>query len=419
MEMRVIPLVLAQHAEDVAILWMQRRDAVAAPHFALRHLDRLDLRLAAHLDGLCVGQQSGAAFPRAEDAPLPGALFAEAVVILKTAPAHWPAFMERIAALGREGQEETASALGWVSAADLRGVGKALLDSPAPLQRWLGISACAFHQINPGDGLAALLEDADPAVRARAARTAGELGRLDLKPNCLALLTDPVPLVRFWAAWSAVILGDRGHALALHQTLAATPNPMQMRSLSLALRCLPLDMAYTLLQQLHKDPAQHRVVLQAAGALGEGRYLPWLIKQMTDPKWARAAGEAFAVVTGLDLAYLDLDQKRPAEYDAGPSDDPSDAAVAMDPDQDLPWPDPLKIDAWWRANAVGFTEGVRYFMGEPLNSARCTEVLRSGYQRQRLAAALHLCLLHPGTPVFNTAAPSWRQKRGLAAMQGG
>jgi len=43
-------------------------------------------------------------------------------------------------------------------------------------------------------------------------------------------------------------------------------------------------------------------------------------------------------------------------------------------------------------------------------------VLRTGFQRQRTAAAEWLCLLQPGTPLFNTAAPAWRQQRGLTQM---
>jgi hypothetical protein len=50
-------------------------------------------------------------------------------------------------------------------------------------------------------------------------------------------------------------------------------------------------------------------------------------------------------------------------------------------------------------------------MGEPPSSAHALKVLREGFQRQRSAAALYLCLLKPGTPLFNIAAPAWRQQR--------
>jgi hypothetical protein len=88
----------------------------------------------------------------------------------------------------------------------------------------------------------------------------------------------------------------------------------------------------------------------------------------------------------------------------------------MDPDDSLPWPDPAKIKAWWDANTPRFSEGVRHFMGEPVNLQNCRQVLREGYQRQRVAAAEYLCLLQPGTHLFPTSAPAWRQERWLSKM---
>jgi len=54
-------------------------------------------------------------------------------------------------------------------------------------------------------------------------------------------------------------------------------------------------------------------------------------------------------------------------------------------------------------------------MGEPLNAENCQRVLRTGYQRQRIAAALYLSLLNPGTPLFEWRAPARRQQRLLAS----
>ena len=62
------------------------------------------------------------------------------------------------------------------------------------------------------------------------------------------------------------------------------------------------------------------------------------------------------------------------------------------------------------------TSRKRYLMGEPPFTAHCLDVLKNGFQRQRMAAAIYLCLLKPGTPLFNTAAPAWRQQRLLATM---
>ncbi len=103
--------------------------------------------------------------------------------------------------------------------------------------------------------------------------------------------------------------------------------------------------------------------------------------------------------------------------ETGPTENPEDADVALDRDGDLPWPDPAKVRAWWDGNGQQFLNGTRYFMGEPVTHEHCLKVLKVGYQRQRNAAAHYLCLLQPGTPLFNTSAPAWRQQRWLAKME--
>jgi uncharacterized protein (TIGR02270 family) len=88
----------------------------------------------------------------------------------------------------------------------------------------------------------------------------------------------------------------------------------------------------------------------------------------------------------------------------------------MDPDEGLPWPDVAKVERWWAANSGRFALGTRYFMGAPVTREHCIGVLKNGYQRQRILAAHYLCLLDPGTPLFNTSAPAWRQQRLLAKL---
>jgi hypothetical protein len=49
-------------------------------------------------------------------------------------------------------------------------------------------------------------------------------------------------------------------------------------------------------------------------------------------------------------------------------------------------------------------------------ASRRLNLLKNGFQRQRMAAAIYLCPLKPGTLLFNCAAPAWRQQRLLAQM---
>jgi len=55
----IIANVVLQHAEEAAFLWLLRHAAVAAPHYSLADLGKLDGRVEAHLDGLRIAGPDG------------------------------------------------------------------------------------------------------------------------------------------------------------------------------------------------------------------------------------------------------------------------------------------------------------------------------------------------------------------------
>ena len=79
-----------------------------------------------------------------------------------------------------------------------------------------------------------------------------------------------------------------------------------------------------------------RGALCAAGALGDPTSIPWLIEQMAASALARVGGESFTMITGVDLAYDDLDTDKPEGFEAGPTENPEYENVEMDQDEDLP-----------------------------------------------------------------------------------
>lgn len=413
---QAVPVVIQQHAEEAAILRNIRSVQVRAPHVNLHHLRRLDERIAAHLDGLAVAGEFGTKLCEASlETPGVGEMFAAAVRAIEDRNSRR---LDRLVALAQvlpEGERGLNSAFGWVSASSLQGTIAGLLSAGDPFRRRIGIAVCAMHRVDPGAALDAAIIAADPTLRARALRAAGECGRRDLLPVCLGALADGGTARGFWAASSAVLLGDRGDALRSLIERARLPNPYRELAMRLYLMFADAPAAHALLLSLAKDTAQNmRLLLQGAGIVGGPQYVPWLIKQMEFPDLTRLAGEAFSSITGVDLFALDLDGKPPESVDFGPNDDPEDENVAMDEDDSLPWPDVTRIQAWWDANRQHFQPGQRYFMGEPLNTATSQRVLRDGYQRQRRAAALYLSGLQPATPLFPIAAPAWRQQRWLA-----
>ena len=108
---------------------------------------------------------------------------------------------------------------------------------------------------------------------------------------------------------------------------------------------------------------------------------------------------------------LDLENKPPTDFQSGPTEDPKDEDVSMDPDDNLPWPNPEKVGKWWEKNKGNFATGTRYLLGKPMEVANLNEVLRIGKQRQRAAAAIELAIRQPGTPLFETRMPGFRQRQ--------
>jgi uncharacterized protein (TIGR02270 family) len=413
----VIPVVLSQHAEDLAMLWNSRQILSRSGHIELRRLARIDNRIAAHLDGCVVAGAGGFVYLLAGLAdPTPAAIFSMAAAALES---NDQASLEHVLTAA-EALPDTfaglASAFGWVPRERLAGVVRNLLVSASPFRRRLGFASCRLHGVDPGAILVTALHDPDPGVRAEAFRTAGTIGLVNLLTSCIAAMDDDDPACGFWAAWSAVLFGDRQLALEALSKTGLAPGPHRARAFRLALQAQ--TQAHALLQEIASNPEEIRRVILGSGIVGDPKYVPWLIGHMSNDALTRAAGEAFSLITGVDLALLDLERKPPENVESGPNDDPNDADVEMDADEGLPWPDPERIGRWWAAHSGGFQAGTRYFVGAPVTRAHCIEVLKNGYQRQRILAAHYLCLVERGTPLFNTSAPAWRQQRLLANMMG-
>ena len=242
------------------------------------------------------------------------------------------------------------------------------------------------------------------------------LACIDHREAISAICTTGDPVCRAWAAWTMTLLGNYGSAReALTRLAVASTTPE--RVCELAFQALALSAAHRILQHLRHDVSRLRWLVRGSGITGNPAYASWLIAQMDNISVARVAGEAFSLITGVDLLKAALERPRPANVESGPNDDTNDTNVSMDEDDGLPWPDPEGVQRWWDDNQTRFQPGVRHFMGAPVTREHCIEVLKNGYQRQRILAAHYLCLLNPGTPLFNTSAPAWRQQRLLAEMK--
>jgi len=413
----VIPHIISQHAEEAAFLWLLRDAAVHAPHYDLKDLAKLDDRIEAHLDGLRIAGEAGW---RACEENLsfeePGEVFAAAVVALESQRNDWLEVVYALLEKVPETKRAFISALDWVDPRCLQGTVKGLLDSDSSFWQCVGINACVSHRVNPGALLVRSLQSDDPVLRACCCKAVGQLGLKDQLPQLRQTLAGTEEKSRFWAAWSALLLGERGSALELVKQVAADSSELQPEALNLLLRVLSCSESQAWLKALMAQPERLRTVIIGVGISADPLYVPWLIQQMQTPEVARVAGEAFTNISGVDLAYDDLKGEWPAGFEAGPSEHPEDESVEMDADEDLPWPDPELIQDWWQKNSARFPAGQRYLLGELITVSHCQEVLKKGQQRQRQAAALELALRQSGSVLFEVASSGARQQKLLAVL---
>lgn len=413
----VIDDLVAQYAEQTAFLSTQRARAVRGAAHDLAALAELDERLAAHLEGLHTSGAAGwrHALQALHTRPEAGEAFTAAALALEIGDARGLESVLAVAETAPAAAAGVASAFGWVVPSCLRGIVADLLHSASEVRRLIGVSACALHRADPRDAWAGLLSDPSPLVRARALRLAGEAGALDRKEACLARLAEDGDAgCRLCAAWSAVLLGDRGAGLdGLMQAAAARPGGP---AFDLVLQALAPADAHAWLKRLSGQGADLRALLLGSGRVGDPAYVPWLLSQMAQPANARLAGQSFGLITGADLHDRPLAGTSPAGFETGPTDDPDDPDVEMDPDADLPWPDAAAVAQWWAEHREGLPAGTRLLQGAPITREHLVAVLETGRQGARALAARALALLDPGRPLFDIEAPVLRQQATLASM---
>jgi uncharacterized protein (TIGR02270 family) len=424
--------VTERQAEDGLFLWLLRRHQVDNPNIRLINLQRSDELLDAHLDALRIaGSDAADEAARLLGTQEVGGVFVAASLGLLSPDANLfqralaPILAMETTQAGRrdDGADlafaEAASALAWADRTaaheTIHELGRA---ANAGLEA-LATAAIGARRSDAHDRLdLGRLAAKAGLVRARAYRTTGQLGRADLMAQLGPGLTDEDPECRFWSAWAAARMGAGEEALRVLADIAWNNHPRAVRALDILLRRLDVPQANAWLREFAQLPDRQRDLIRATGVIGDPLYIPWLIERMATLETARLAGEAFSMITGLDLAYRDLDRRPPADFQSGPNDDPEDENVALDEDENLPWPDPARIGAWWSANRARFSPGTAYFLGTPKPAADWLEALSDAFQRQRHAAALELAIRQPDKAMFEVRARGRLQRQLITCARG-
>ena len=408
---QIIVDIVSQHVEEAAFLWSLRDAVVYAPNYSLEELVDFDDRIEAHLDGLRIAGDAGWELCREllawEEA---GEIFTASVIALESGLSERCDVVLEAATTSETKARGLISALGWLPYTRAQPYIHRLLAAESTALRRIGIGGAAIHRQDPGSYLQSALAEEDPPLRTRAIKAAGELGRRDLLTAVMQQTQAEDEACRFCAAWSAARLGNPHASLLLYQ-IAEQGGPYAERAGVMALRTMHLSEAHAWQRKLAERADHDRLAFIGAGVIGDPVLVPWLIENMSIPERARIAGDAFAMITGVDITYENLEGEWPEGFEAGPTEDPEDEDVDMDADEDLPWPESNKIRTWWNTHQEDFRPGTRYLLGQPISEGTLAHALRNGQQRQRAAAALERGIQQPDHPLFEVRAPGLRQQR--------
>lgn len=419
-----IPIVVRRHAEEVATRWWRRDSAyVDHPRTGFSTLAQYDETIDAHLDGLQLAGSLGLDMLEqalAVNAPdISADIFAAlALAYLSEDEAVIADMLARTDALPGKAWA-LQGVFAWHDTARVKAALEAHLGDANPRYRDAALAQCHTHRLSGGDCLPAILNGSEPELLARALRTAGECGRVDLLPAVLGWLAkarQADPAIAYWAAWSATLLGgfneDAFNAL---DWVVRQGNGNQRGALKLICLSLPPPRLPSYLETLSPLPGAPALAIQAMGWSGQATHAGWLIEQMRVPSLAVVAGEAFRLISGFDCEQNDAAQDPP------PSGESIDAAA----EAGYPYPDADRVAAWWRANQAHYRGDSRLdsrlLMGRPVASDWLAEILDQGEQEYRELAALHWALMRPGSILLPTRAHSaiqwlrlWQLKEGTS-----
>lgn len=291
---RIVAEVVRQHAELVAFLWGQREGLAAEDPPDSKAIGSVETRLEVNLDGLRIA--GAAAWPylyaQYEDFPEKGELFALAWMALEFADLDQ---IERVIGLGAASEECAAGLLGalaWHRPETIAAHVRVWIAAQDPFRRYLGVSACLAHLVDPRGLLLKLVHDGDPRVSATAVRLTGKLRRSDLAREVRQAMEVSDANVKLWASWALTELGAGDVVREELRRIVTDAGPNAQIALRALIKAGPEKDVRVWIGGLMRSLNTASLGVRGIGMLGDGSVLPWLIDRMREPPLAAAAGAA-------------------------------------------------------------------------------------------------------------------------------
>ena len=273
----------------------------------------------------------------------------------------------------------------------------------------------SFQRARLGDELAGAYESDNVPEQVTVLRAAGFLPEPDVKKWVDRGLAHSSPAVRIAAVESGVRQRQR-QAWEVAREIAASAEPGSAGVLRL-------------LAMFGKAP-DHKVVYDALGDEGSARGAFWALGHlgtreaaehclaaMADPACAHLAGEAYACITGIDLARERLTAHESGDTPSLPPFEEDDLDADLVPHREDLWPrpDPAACAAHWARVGAQFAPNTRYLRGKPFDLNILMAAIDKGPMLRRADYALELYVRTTGACDVETRAASFAQRRMISA----
>lgn len=409
--------ILEEHMEEADFLWQQRKNALTDRVYNLTDMAELEERLLAHLDGLVLGEKE--AWKLLEPTLSSGGegeVFTAAFVALDSRVS------TMIDLVNKTFSEAEGDVLNGICYAykhtmnsEVENILCPLLDSDNGLILAASIDSLSFRRNSiDANKLQTFLSNKDPKIVTATLKAIRRLRVSQLREDVERLLENEIIEVRIEAIKTGLLLGSRKTLEACRRMIIKRIEGTDQLIEYPGLMGQPDDV--NILMNALKEPGLVRNAVTALGLLGNISTIELLIQCAADPKLSRLAGESLSIITGVDLGKEKLVAEKPQEPKESSLTEEEEEEFVTDPDEDLPYPDAEKLNAWWRSNAAKFDKRVRYRNGKPYDKQVLIEILRNGNLPDRHYAAFELALMDTTAPYLETHAFSTLQMKVMGAI---
>ncbi len=403
-----------EHLDEAAFLRQLWEQSLCSPQYSLAEIAQgPEERMLAHLDALVLG---GARVAKKLLLPAltsdePDTVFAAAFALLASEDGDF--LREVLGALETTEAEQKKAVQRALELAPATGERlKVAAAQSGPIQHEL-LLVLAYRRIDSGLRLDGPAASPDAGIRSRALRLAPLLpGRLEPSTVEQALASSETD-IRSAALQSGCILGVRGAFSSVLSTVKGGGAGFGTAALLLGLS--GEEGAVAALAPSLTEGARRADSMFALGFTGRVSAVEALVPLLQDKKLAPLAAEAIATITGLPIAKQFA--KPSAPWSPEGKDEEKDERFG--PAAELPKPEPLAIEEWWRREKQKFDPRHRYLRGRPFSPDVLLQELETGPARRRAGLALDAAVRSTGAHCLTVDALTARQREELSATRGG